>query len=311
MNLRRDNGIGFLDAYDYWDDGGWDVYGWGGGGYDDFVVDWDDWGSWGSDFSPSSGDDQSWWLDAWDTLWPGWDEDPVITIDSERCSERWSPACTGLDPDYDIPFYPALYDPGSLGPTFEDPGIPPPPGLYDPYVAPWLYDPGPYVPTFEDPGVPPAPTPQLPGYCPAGTYHPIDNPFACVPFPPGDPRARQQQQQQQQQRPQPRPGASSASSQQKPPAQKCPQGQVFNTVLQRCIPQCQKGQVFNAMENRCMTPPQCAQNLKFNPYTGQCANPSTIPKENKDNSWLWLLLIGGGLLLATSGKKNTSGRGRR
>ena len=62
---------------------------------------------------------------------------------------------------------------------------------------------------------------NLPGYCPQGYYHPLNDPYACVPFP-DDPTQKQQAQKQAQQQQQQ--AKSQAQAFPKPQNQNCPQG---------------------------------------------------------------------------------------
>jgi len=161
-----------------------------------------------------------------------------------------------------------------------------------------------YVPTFWE-GFPegdyfelPPPPPPLPGYCPRGTYHPINDPFACVPFPP----ASTQQQRPRPPAPTPAPApAPRPPTQQapRPPAQQpCPTGYCKHPTTGQCIP--------------------IPQGYGRHPQTQVCTplpsqvSPLPIPTEAKDLfenlkelPW-WVWVAGAGLLLLSQ-----SGGGER
>jgi hypothetical protein len=106
--------------------------------------------------------------------------------------------------------------------------------------------------------------PQLPGYCPRGYYHPLDDPFACVPFPPDDPRNRQAQNQQSSQR------NTAQRATAKPPQQApCPQGYNYDAKNRQCCP---PGLIYD---------PQLRQCRPLRP--GEKPPSSAFP-------WWWLLL---------------------
>lgn len=148
------------------------------------------------------------------------------------------------------------------------------------------------LPTYND--VPPQPAgalPDLPGYCPKGTYHPMSDPFACVPFPTMTPGQNQRPQQPNQQGSPAKPGSSAATP-------KCPGGQVFNPQTGKCV------QV------------PCPQGLVFNPKTNKCEKPAVQPKPQNLTElakqtpwWIWLLL--GGTVLLASSKDDAPPRRRR
>lgn len=140
------------------------------------------------------------------------------------------------------------------------------------------------LPPYDE--VPPAPDqygPNLPGYCPAGTYHPIENPYICVPFPPATPTTPTRPQSSQQQA---RPSAPTRPPQAAP---QCPQGYVFDSKSQRCIPTCPKGQVFDARAGKCVPVP-----------TNQPARNFTELAQ-KTPWWIWAFLAGTVLLATRDG----------
>lgn len=281
-NLTRARGLGFLPSdtggeigggLDWWDD--WlfvdyyypDYSGGGGGDY------W-------SNFDPVTGDyigqggaqNYSWW-DNFDPITGDWigQGGTIDTIDTT--------------------------EPGSLpsGPSGNWWG-----GLIDFFSG--IVSPG-YQPDFSS-GVPPAPTPNLPGYCPAGTYHPIDDPFACVPFPPSP--AQPGQTPRTPVRPTPGPMTRSSSQ---PQAPKCPQGQIFSQQYNRCIPQCPQGQVFNPQTNKCQAAPKCPQGMQFDPVKGTCVQ--VLAQQGSSFPWWMWLLIAGGAAYALSGEEKRQPPRRR
>lgn len=124
---------------------------------------------------------------------------------------------------------------------------------------------------------------NLPGYCPAGTYHPLDDPFACVPFPIDPVTGRQQA-------PRPRPAAT--QPQRKPSAPKvsaqnpqpCPPPGRTNPQTGRC--ECPQGLVYNTAQRRCV------QATLTNRLVSE--GPGGLP-------WWALLLIGAVVLKAAKG----------
>lgn len=224
---------------------------------------------------------------------------------------------------YDLPYSP-MPDPFGYFPTAGIPGGSPydPQGeyLYNLLYRPWAIDQG-YgsafapPPTGGDSGndwswdnfwdwikdtLAPSPTPNidwpfrmpedfpsdtsLPGYCPQGTYHPANDPYACVPFP-NDPAAKKQAQQRQQQQQRAAQQARRAQQQQDKQCPKDPQGR---SVWR------------NPQTGKCELAPQCPPNTKFDSTTRRCLSSAQLKQVYGDNNWLWWL-IGGGvvLLLAT------------
>lgn len=100
----------------------------------------------------------------------------------------------------------------------------------------------------------------LPGYCKGGTYHPTDDPFACVPFPADDQTKKRQaavQRQGQQQQ------ARQARAQQQQANKNCPKdpkGRPVwrNPATNQCelVPTCPTGQSFDQVAKRCLTAAQ-------------------------------------------------------
>jgi len=216
---------------------------------------WDDWGA-------GYWDDEGGWFDP---EW-AWLSDPAageffIPIETETaCATGTEPGCfTGPRNWWDWD-WPTLPIPGGGNP----------------------------LPPYDD-----IPPPPLPGYCPAGTYHPIENPYICVPFPPSPtptaPARRPQSNQ-----PQTRPTAPARPPQSAP---QCPAGYVFDSKLQRCIPACPKGAVFDARAGKCVPIPTNKPAQNFTELA------------QKTPWWLWALLAGT-LLLATRDGGSSPGRKR-
>ena len=151
--------------------------------------------------------------------------------------------------------------------------------------------------------VPAPPDPLLPGYCPAGTYHPIDDPFACVPFP-ADP-AQPGQTPRTPARPTPGPMTRAGAQ-----APKCPQGQIFSQQLNRCIPQCPQGQMFNPQTNKCQAAPKCPAGMQFDQSRGTCVQ-ITAQQGSGFPWWIWLLIAGGAAMALSGDEKKQPPRRRK
>lgn len=281
----KNRGLGFLspggedaDAfYDYgyegwsdWDFGGWDWSFNSGGG-----------GDWWDNFDPITGDYIGGGADDWN--W--WDNFDPITGD-----------------------YVGSGDTIFVGQTDAESPLPAVGGYdWQDYISPWGYTPPdmPWNPWGDITGgeVPTAPSGQpLPGYCPAGTYHPypIGDPRQneCAPFP-TDPNARRQAQQREQQRQQQQARqAPQQRPQQQPQGQPCPRGQYRDQTTRRCvpIPTCPQGMVFSPVSQKCV------------PKTA-AGSTNTISQLAK-SPWLWIL-IAGGVLLASDNGNSGGRRGRR
>lgn len=132
----------------------------------------------------------------------------------------------------------------------------------------------------------------LPGYCPQGTYHPQNDPYACVPFP-NDPAAKKQAQQQQKQQ---QAAARAAQAAQKKQDQSCPSDPQRRPVWR------------NPQTGKCELVPQCPPNTKFDSTTRRCLTPVQTRQIYGDNSWLWWLLGGGVVLLLAT--RDRGGRRR-
>lgn len=158
---------------------------------------------------------------------------------------------------------------------------------FEPYgdISPVLYPgPGPAEIDLSD---------VLPGYCPRGTYHPISDPMACVPFPASDAtakrRANQQQQQQQQ-------AMRQRRQQQQQQNKQCPRDPQNRPVWR------------NPKTGKCEIVPSCPQGSRFDQVTGRCLTANQLNAAYGSNNWLWLLLGGGALLLFLTRDNNRSGR---
>lgn len=141
---------------------------------------------------------------------------------------------------------------------------------------------------------------SLPGYCPQGTYHPypIGHPRQneCAPFPTGGTST---------------PGQTGPGQQ--------PGGTIFDQVLgagasifrtsaaqraaaraqqERLNMACMTGTFFDSTSQRCLPVPACGTGLIFDPLIPGCVAPGSI--EGLDEgmpSWLWLVLLGLGLVV--------------
>lgn len=278
--VRRRNGLGFA-AGDYWDFEGdydygnnWDWWFGGGGGdsytdYDFLMIEGgDQWPSFDPIPLPEMGPAPTtgWWQDFYDLFSPDPDA-PTLTIDTVEAG-NW--------PDYRTIT-------GGLD--------------YQSNIWDWLTNLGP-GPAQLDPQYGPAnDAPLLPGYCPKGTYHPVNDPFACVPFPANDPNAKKQASSQQKAQQAAANAAKKAQQQQDKACPKHPQG----------LPVWK-----NPATGKCEVVPQCPQGAKFDSTTKRCLT-SAQAKElyGESNWWIWLLIAGGALVVMNSGDSGGSGRRRR
>lgn len=277
------NGMGFL-----FDDGGFDFSGgWdagagfnfandprltgGGGTITDSFDDWDFWAVFDLAFNQ------------------GFDEDTALMIAGGMLGDP----SQFIGPDFD-PI--VTNEPNALPATYPiDLVIPQPQGIPGP-------DPSIFAPDADDLGeVPPRPLPRLPGYCPNGTYHPTNDPYACVPYP-QDAAARRTAQQAKAQ--QGRAQQQRARQMQQP----CPTGQARYSYTGQCVPtQCPTGTTRNQATGACIntTPAQaqaarlaaaqCTGNKVYNLQTKRCEVPGSNSGSSK--SWLWILLVVGGVVI--------------
>lgn len=115
--------------------------------------------------------------------------------------------------------------------------------------------------------------PPLLPYCPGGTYHPQDNPYSCVPFPPETPEFEKQQ----------RAAAAHKAAQDALKAQQRAQQQQ-----QGCPPN--TGLVKNA-QGQCVCPPGYAPNAQLKKCV--LVNASLAAQANQAPDWLkWAILAG-------------------
>lgn len=127
-----------------------------------------------------------------------------------------------------------------------------------------------------------ATTAPLPGYCPQGTYHPISDPYACVPFPDsttGQPAPKRTT-------PAQRPGVTRP----KPTAAgQCPPPFVYDPKQKKCVlPPCPPGQAYSLTQRKCVP----------------VAQLKPADQVNDDGFPWWLVIAGGAVLIAlTSGRR--------
>jgi len=267
---RNNNGLGFAaggfpgddEAYflddfgNYWEWSWFDMGG-GGGGGDWPSFDWVDWQGFAPAGSPS-GNDARYDFD-WNQYWNDLFSGSLETINTAAPS----PLPRGFDP---FPL-PSLDSYGS--------------------IWPWP-DRGP-APIAIDPSA----TPQLPGYCPRGTYHPVNDPTSCVPFPPNDPNAKRQQQQQQKAQQQAAQALRRAAQQADKQCPKDPQGRPVWR---------------NPQTGKCELVPTCPQGSEFDSATRRCLTATQAKEIYGGNNWLlWLLIAAGVVVIASS----NNGGGRR
>lgn len=100
----------------------------------------------------------------------------------------------------------------------------------------------------------------LPGYCPGGTYHPLNDPYACVPFPTDDAtkkaQAKIQRKGQQQQARQKRQAQQQANKSCPKDKQNRPVWRNPKTGQCELVPVCGPGQSFDQVTGRCLTSAQ-------------------------------------------------------
>lgn len=268
---RRARGLGFLDANDYGDGGYYWEDAFGNWGYQD------SYGSYGGDASGGYWDSFGTYNDPSGFDWPMIDANFSLPLDTSAGSgafnDPYGPTSTGSLWDY-INSFLQVDSPGVTSSTNTGGSLPAgwpssqPFNLSDWFSWPSYRD----VTGSLDHGSNAPIDASYPGYCSKGTYHPVNNPYACVPFPPDDPngkKARQQQQQQQK-------ANAAARAAQKKQDQQCPKGYFKNPTTGKCqpIPQCPQGTAFDSRTQKCLTPAQAKE------LYGQ------------DWSWLWLVLAG-------------------
>ena len=120
------------------------------------------------------------------------------------------------------------------------------------------------------------------GYCPGGTYHPLNDPYACVPFPPETPEFEKQQ----------RAAAAHKAAQDALRAQQRAQ-------QQGCPPN--TGLVKNA-QGQCVCPPGYAANAQLKKCV--LVNPALAAQANQAPDWLkYALLALGAVVVVKAVKK--------
>lgn len=277
--VRRRNGLGFA-AGDYWDfdtnydyGNNWDWWFGGGGGdsYNDYdflmIEGGDDWPMLGPIPMPEMGPAPTtgWWQDWYDLL----SQETISHPDFDAFAQTQVQQPSYRDITGDLDYRPNFWD--------------------------WLSDFGP-GPAQLDPQYGPAGDGSLlPGYCPKGTYHPVNDPFACVPFPPSDPNAK------------------------KPAAQKKAEQAAMNAAKKiqqaadKGCPKDPQGRPVwrNPQTNKCELKPPCGTGLKFDSTTRRCLTPAEVKELYGDNNWLIWALIALGVIVVVKGSGGSGGRRRR
>lgn len=276
--VRRRTGLGFA-AGDYWDFDSYNDYGnswdwWFGGGGGDAYYDYDfpiyeaeNWPSFDPIALPDLGPAPTtgWWQDWYDLFNPDPDA-PTLSIDTAE--------------PYQWPDYRTITGDLDYQNTFWD----------------WLTNIGPGSASTDPQYGPAGDGSTLPGYCPQGTYHPVNDPYACVPFPPNDPNAKKQANQQQKAQQAAANAARKAQQQQDKACPKDPQGRPVWR---------------NPATGKCELAPVCPQGQKFDSTTRRCLTTAQVKEIYGDNNWwIWLLIAGGALVVLNSGGES-SGRRRR
>lgn len=285
-------GLGFLNEGGSFDDyQDWSWYGDFGGGGGDAYYDWQadanyDWlsGGWSDGYT---GDDWSWFgADNGYYGYPSYDEFAQALWEQTG----YTPQDLGIDDPYAAETALSV----NTDERFNLPSFNPDPlSVYYPQSYPATSDYDPWAEIYGNPpAAPAAPTaPRLPGACPRGYYHPLNNPYACVPFPaPSNGAQSQRKPQPPQQGTQPR----QPSKPQTPAQPKCPAntGLQYNPQTQRC--ECPKGTAYNAQAKRCVVPTVKDQALL-----------SRTPSQQKKPLPWWVIaaILGGAFVLMNDGKK--------
>lgn len=133
----------------------------------------------------------------------------------------------------------------------------------------------------------------LPGYCPQGTYHPLDNPLSCVSFPADDATkkrqaATQRQGQQQQARAQRKTQQQASAT--------CPKDPLGRAVWR------------NPKTGKCELVPICPAGSSFDQVTGRCltATQASALYGQSNLSWLWWVVGGILVVLVVRSSSNRS-----
>lgn len=279
--VRRRNGLGFaagdywnFDSYDDYDYGNnWDWwFGGGGDSYTDYDLpffDVPDWPGFSPAPDPSAHDARVEANNLWDEYFANWLAGNVDSIDTFAQSPTGQPNYRDIT--------------GSL--DYRD-------NIWD-----WLTNLG-LGPAAIDPQYGPAGDGRLlPGYCPKGTYHPVSDPFACVPFPPNDPAAKKQ-----------------ASSQQKAQQAAAQAAKKAQQAQDKACPKDPQGRPVwrNPQTGKCELAPACPPGAKFDSITKRCLTTAQAKELYGENNWLmWLLIAAGALVIMNSGGDSGSSGGRR
>lgn len=133
-------------------------------------------------------------------------------------------------------------------------------------------DPADYLPVY-GPETGPTTAP-LPGYCPQGQYHPLNDPYACVPFPSPTAPTRPGQT--------PGPAPAKPVTRPKPTAAgACPAPFVYDAKSKKCqLPPCPPGQQFSVTQRKCIPVSQI-----------------TPADKVTDGAFPWWAIIAGGVVL--------------
>lgn len=274
--VARRNGMGFLqfDDEEYADDYFYPYE--SGGGYDFGGSGWDYW------FGGSGGDSYD--------VWPSFDPIALPDLGPAPTTGWWQDFYDLFNPDPDVP---------TISINTVEPGQWPDYRTitgdldYRPSIWDWLNDLGP-GPASMDPQYGPAGDGStLPGYCPKGTYHPVNDPYACVPFPADNTAAKKQAAQQKKAQ---QSAANAMKAAQKKQDQSCPKHPQGLPVWK------------NPQTGKCEVVPQCPQGAKFDSATRRCLSAAQAKELYGDNSWLWWLIGGGAVFLLAT--RDSGGRRR-
>lgn len=275
---RRGQGMGFA-AGEYWD---FDAY------YD-YGNNWDWW------FGGGGGDafyDFDFPIYEAENNWPSFDPIPLPDMGPAPTTGWWQDW-------YDLLTQETISHPDFDAYAFNQPNLPSYRDItgdldYRQNIWDWLINLGP-GPASMDPQYGPAGDGStLPGYCPKGTYHPANDPYACVPFPNDNQAAKKQAAQQKKAQ---QSAANAMKAAQKKQDQSCPKHPQGLPVWK------------NPQTGKCEVVPQCPQGSKFDSATRRCLTPAQTKELYGDNSWMWWILGAVGAAVVVRGFAD--GRGRR
>lgn len=285
---HKPGGLGFISPLF----GGSDAAGFNWYGNNSGIADYYNAFNAGSSFAQSGSDEPGWNL--WEVfdlaLDLGYDEDFALMIAGGLVGDPGQ----YLGPDFETI---ETWEPSALPASQQIPiYIPTPQGIPGP-------NPAIFRPDADDVGdIPARPLPSLPGYCPNGTYHPANDPQACVPFP-QDATARRAAQ---------KAKAQQGRAQQRRAGQltqPCPSGQARYPYTGQCAPlQCPAGTARNQATGQCVKAPgaagaairqaaaQCPPGTVYDSTARRCTAPGYGDSSSSSSGWLWLLLAAGALL---------------